>query len=309
MAIGGGESAGKLGWEEFGPQFKALAIQGTILVVCFAVPLYRLARFALGSALFSYIILVPFISAYLFFLRKGELQRGTPPNKIAALIVAFFGLAVLGGYWLTEVGRKASDDSYFVWNILSFVLLLVASCFFCLERETMRKLAFPISFLGLLIPWPTAVTARIETFLQHTSAFAAQVLFGLTGLPVLREGLQFQLPGIRLEVAPECSGIHSTLVLLITSLVAGELFLRTPWKRAALCLVVIPLGILRNAVRICTIGQLCVHVGPHMIDSPIHHRGGPIFFVASLVPFFAFLWLLRRSESETTFVPESKPRI
>ena len=32
------------------------------------------------------------------------------------------------------------------------------------------------------------------------------------------------------------------------------------------------------------IGLLCVHVGPHMIDSYIHRQGGPIFFALSLGP-------------------------
>ena len=121
-------------------------------------------------------------------------------------------------------------------------------------------------------------------------------MFPLTGMSFIRNGLGIQLPGIQLHVAPECSGIHSTLVLFITSLVAGKLFLQTYWKRTALALAVIPLGILRNAVCIVTIGQLCVHISPSMIDSPIHHRGGPVFFAVSLVPLFLLLYYLRRSE-------------
>jgi exosortase/archaeosortase family protein len=97
-------------------------------------------------------------------------------------------------------------------------------------------------------------------------------------------------------VAPECSGIRSTLVLFITSLVAGQLFLRSRWKRALFALAVIPLGIFRNAFRIVTIGELCIHVDPGFIDSPIHHRGGPIFFVISMVPFILLLYYLRKAE-------------
>jgi len=33
-----------------------------------------------------------------------------------------------------------------------------------------------------------------------------------------------------------------------------------------------------------------------MIHSVIHRRGGPIFFVASLVPLFVVLWWLRRGD-------------
>jgi exosortase/archaeosortase family protein len=59
---------------------------------------------------------------------------------------------------------------------------------------------------------------------------------------------------------------------------------------------IIPLGIVRNGFRILTIGLLCVHVGPHMIDSVIHHRGGPIFFALSLIPLFLLLVWLRRGD-------------
>jgi exosortase/archaeosortase family protein len=99
-----------------------------------------------------------------------------------------------------------------------------------------------------------------------------------------------------MEVAPQCSGIHSTLVLFIVSLVAGYLFLQRPWARAVLAVAVAPLALLRNGFRIFTIGQLCVQVDPDMINSFIHRQGGPLFFALSLIPFFLLLLLLRRLE-------------
>jgi len=264
-------------------------------------------RFALTSELFSHILLIPFICGYLVLFKRPELRTGTSPDRRRAWLLAIAGVAVLAGFWLRFPLGAANSGSafpaYLTCTSLSFVLLLIAICCFCLNRQVVNQLAFPMAFLMFMVPLPVWLTAFIETFLQYGSALSAQVLFGLTGMPVVREGLKFQLPGIRLEVAPECSGIHSTLVLFITSLLAGELFLRTPWKRAAICLLVVPLGIFRNALRICTIGQLCVHIGPHMIDSPIHRHGGPLFFLASLIPLFAFLWLLRRSEQAASHVP------
>src|SRR5207245_2243041 len=85
-------------------------------------------------------------------------------------------------------------------------------------------------------------------------------------------------------------------VLLITSILAANMFLRTTWRRALFVGAVIPLGLLRNGFRILVVALLCVHIGPHMIDSPIHRRGGPLFFALSLVPLFLMLWLFRRSE-------------
>jgi exosortase/archaeosortase family protein len=59
---------------------------------------------------------------------------------------------------------------------------------------------------------------------------------------------------------------------------------------------VIPLAILRNGFRVFTIGELCIHVGPHMINSPIHRKGGPLFFALSLIPLFLLLVVLQKSE-------------
>ncbi len=139
-------------------------------------------------------------------------------------------------------------------------------------------------------------------------AVAAALLFAVSGSTVFREGLVFQLPGITLQVAQECSGIRSSLVLFITSLVAGKLFLQSPWRKLFLTAFVIPLAIVRNGFRVFTLGWLCVHISPNLIDSPIHHRGGPLFFLLSLVPFFLFLLWLRRGEGQRSPNPKISSR-
>ena len=67
-------------------------------------------------------------------------------------------------------------------------------------------------------------------------------------------------------------------------------------RRLVLVAFVIPLGLLRNGFRVCVIGLLCVKFGPQMINSPIHHHGGPLFFALSLIPLFLLLWWLRSGE-------------
>jgi exosortase C (VPDSG-CTERM-specific) len=160
----------------------------------------------------------------------------------------------------------------------------------------MRAHAFPAAFLVFLAPLPDIAVNWLERASALASAEAAALLFGLSGVSMLRDGTVFELPGIVLRVGQECSGIHSSWVLLITSMLASHLFLKTRWRRLVLVAFVIPLGILRNGFRILVIGLLCVHVGPHMIDSVIHRRGGPLFFALSLIPLFLLLWWLRRQE-------------
>jgi exosortase len=132
--------------------------------------------------------------------------------------------------------------------------------------------------------------------LQHASAAAAAAMLRVSGMPVLQDGTYFHLHGFRLDVAPECSGIRSSIVLIIVSLVAGYVFLKSNWRRTALVAAVVPLALLRNGFRIFIISELCVHIGPEMINSPIHRRGGPIFFALSMIPFFFLLMFFRRQE-------------
>ncbi len=273
------------------------ALATLALALCFVVPLRDLIRFAATSEFHSYILLMPFISLYLVWLKKRSFPICSQPARKTASVFLAAGMVVLTAYWLILRPRfKLTEDDYLAVMMISFVLFFIGICGLFLGKEMLRATAFPLGLLVFMVPIPAFAMPPIATFLQHGSAAAAQGFFTLSGTPFLRSGLTFQLPGVIIQVAPECSGIQSSMVLLITGLVAAYLFLRKPWNRALLAILMIPLGLLRNGFRVFTIGELCVHVGPQMINSPIHHRGGPIFFALSLIPLFILLVVLRKSE-------------
>ena len=289
-------------------QLKKFAVAAALLTLGFAVPLWCLFRNAVSDDLYSYIPLMPAVSGYLAWLQKSGLTQSSPPAKWTAALFWVVGAAGATGYIL--LARTASPAT--IWNSLAlgtfaWLTCLVGLGWWFLGRAAMRALAFPFCVLFCMVPFPVPVRDGMEAALQHGSALVAEWMYLLSGTPVLRDDVSFRLPGFSLRVAPECSGIHSTWILLITSLVAGHLILRRPWRRAVLCLVVIPLALLRNGFRVFVIGELCVHVGPQMIDSPIHHHGGPLFFVLSLVPFFLLLYYLRKREG--TDVAGQEPRL
>ena len=268
-----------------------------MLLAAFAQPLLALMNYAAGSQLYSYILLVPFVSAYLLYLRRDQLPKTLVNDVPLAIISLAAGLGVLVlMYWLDFVRQRPSDNDRLALLTLSFLCFLAAGGFFFFGRGWMRAAAFPLAYLIFMVPMPDAMADALETASKYASAEVANLLFHLSGTPFLRAGLIFQLPNITIEVAQECSGIRSSWVLLMTSILAANLFLKTPWRRFALVAFVIPLAILRNGFRILVIGLLCVHMGPQMIHSLIHRRGGPLFFMLSLIPFFAVLWWLRRRD-------------
>ena len=278
-------------------QFRKFALATAVLALGFGGPLWHLFWFAVRDDLHSYIPLIPVISVYLAWTQKSELPRQSSPARLLAVLFFTAGAAAMAGYLVLARSVTAENiENCLALGTLAWLLCLTgAGCWF-LGDALMRALAFPFLLLIFMVPFPVFLRAGIEDGLQHGSAVVADWMFVLSGTPLWREGMEFHLPGMNLEVAPECSGIHSTLVLFITSLVAGQMILRRPWKRMVLCLAVIPLALLRNGFRVFVIGQLCIHISPKMIDSPIHHHGGPLFFVLSLVPFFLLLYYLKKSE-------------
>jgi len=290
-------------------QFRRLGVATALLAVCFGWPLLKLFSFAWHSQLFSYILLVPFISGYLIWsMRKTLNFEDIRPCWPGAALGLAAGGALIAGYWLARQGGwNPEAQDYLTLMSLALLCCFWGVCLAVMGSKLLGQILFPLAFLAFAVPMPTSWLDHIDTFFQYTSAAAAEGFCKVAREPVWRDGLDLQLTGIPLRVAPECSGIHSTMVLVMTSFLAGYLFLRRGWTRSVLVLAMIPLAILRNGFRIFVIGWLCVHISPEMINSPIHRRGGPIFFALSLIPFFLLLVFLRKRESNAGKGPKILP--
>jgi len=262
--------------------------------LAFVQPFARLMWHASQSELHSYIPLVPCVAGYLLYIQRRTPRAAYRSSIAGTVILGGIGMAALAAALRLHGSLSVNDGLSLM--ALAYVSVVAAGGFLFLGSKWMAAAAFPLAFLIFMIPLPDAAVNWLETASVLGSAEVAALFFKVTGTPLLRDGTIFALPGIVLKVAQECSGIHSSWVLFITSLVASHLFLESPWRRIMLVAFVIPLGIVRNGFRILVIGLLCVHVGPQMIDSTIHHRGGPLFFALSLVPLLLFMAWLRRQE-------------
>src|SRR5436853_108630 len=274
-------------------RFVGWCIYLVILCGAFALPLRDFATYARHSDVHSYVLLIPFVTAYLIYIRWKQLSCELSSAWGYALLLTATGTgALLASLHFTELGQ----NDYMTLIALSLVCFVIAGTFLFLGSKWARSAMFPLFFLAFMIPLPEAAVDFLENASKEASAEVANWLFLISGTPALRTGTVFQLPGISIMVAKECSGIRSSLALVITSLLAANMFLRTTWRRALLVGVVIPLGLFRNAARILVISLLCVHIVPHMINSVIHRRRGPSFLSLSLLLLFAMLWLFRRQE-------------
>lgn len=268
-----------------------------LAAVVFHRPLRELIPFASHSELYSHVLLIPAVCFYIVWTNRRMFTVGKP--SVAGSLVGYLpAIALVGLYFATKSSEFWTlKSNYFSVTVTAMVLVTIGNLFLLLGKEFVRAALFPTIFLLFTAPFPEPVLDGLEIFFQHSSAWAAAIMFDITGTNLIHDGLIFELPGITVQVAQECSGIHSSLVLMLTSLIAGYFFFKSYRYRALLAFFVIPLAIIRNAFRIWFISQLCIHVSPDMINSYIHRKGGPIFFLLSLIPFFFFLNYLRKLDA------------
>ena len=266
-------------------------------ILIFASPLHHLFRLSQESELYSHCLLIPLVSLFFLFIDRNAIFKNQCWQLIPGLILA---LAAIGVYALALYFKVMLNRNDFLSaSIFAFVLWLNAMFIAMYGLQAFKTAIFPLSFLALMAPIPTAVLDPIIRFLQIWSANAVQLAYEIFGIPYLRVGTSFQLPGIAIEVAKECSGIRSSIALFMTVIIAGQMFLKTSWRKALLASTIIPLTIFKNAIRITTLSLLAVYVDHSWLtNSWLHKGGGIVFFVLALLCLVPILWILARSESE-----------
>jgi exosortase len=256
-------------------------------LLLFRESLTSLARLSFHDELASHILLIPLISTFLIYLERKQIFRSPrycPSTGVPLLFLAAVLWAPLSS--LNQADRLSAIAALIavVW-IAGFILFYGIASF--------QAAVFPLLFLLLMSPLPVAFTAHAVSILQKGSAGTCYVLFRILGVPVVRHGFLFSLPGVEIEVAEQCSGIHAGLTLFIAGLLAQYFLLRGIWKKACFTLCIIPIAIFKNAVRIVTISWLGIHVNPDFFHGALHRQGGLPFSLVALAMMAILLWLLR----------------
>lgn len=269
------------------------AVYLAVVVAAFERPLRELLAYALGRDFCSYIPLIPFVSAYLLWANRGAIFARPERSWRMGTALAVAAAAIAG--WAAAAGGGMARGDRLGLLALSLVLFIFCGVAFIHGSRVFRAGLFPWLFLLLIIPFPPVLVQHSIFWLQAGSTTLSDWTFRLLGVPVFRQGFDLALPGVTIQVAKECSSIRSSQALGITALVAGYLYLRSPWLRAVLVAVAIPFSVVKNAIRIVTLCLLSLHVNRGFLYGRLHHEGGFVFFLIALVLLWPFLlWLRRR---------------
>jgi exosortase len=285
--------------------FRRSVLFGIFCAILLAVafdPLRRLVQLSLGWANtdLSYIVVIPIISLVLIYRDRRSifLQTRTSIGPAALVFVVGVMLYLLGH---ARVVTSSEEQNYLAVMTAAVIALFYSGCLLFYGSAVFKAALFPMLFLLLAIPMPTWLLDAFTNFLVQGSSAMVALLFSLTGTPAFREGTSFALPGVTINIAPECSGIRSTLGMYIVTLLGTRLFLKSNPRRILLLIAVVPVSLFKNAVRIVTLTLLAIHVDMRFLTGALHQDGGIVFMMIGLVIMYPILALLMRSEENRLY--------
>ena len=274
---------------------RRLLIFGGITLIALALvfdPLHRLQESAGRSEYYSHIFMIPLVTGYLIYLKRKELLKNSSITFNTGAILAVGGIVIylLG---LAQSEKFTLNDRAAI-SVFSAIIFWIGGFIMIYGWDAFRRTPFPFLFLVFMIPIPDFLLKKIIYALQIGSAEFSEILFTLSGVPFKREGFFFHLPGASIEVAEQCSGIRSSLALLITGILAGHFFLDRLWKKVFLALLVFPITVFKNALRIMILSFLGAYVDAGFLTGGfLHQSGGFLFFIPALGLLGLVVWALR----------------
>jgi len=190
---------------------------------------------------YSHGLLIPFLSLYFIWGRWSAIRKINCRTYLPSLVLIFAALAL---YLLGQVGSE------FFTQRISFIFLLYGCVFFLGGKALEKQLRLPILILFFAVPLPYILYNSVAFPLKLWATRLAVILIGLTGTPVFADGNIIHLTHTTLEVVDACSGIRSLMTLFTLAFFLAYFFADRYWKRALIFILIVPITIGANALRV-----------------------------------------------------------
>jgi len=241
---------------------------------------YRSETFAHGFLVFP-------ISAWLVWRRRTELAQLTPaPGSSRAPLVAIALAALL---WLAADLADVLPARHFAW-----MTMFAAGVWLLVGDAIARRIAFPLAFLYFAIP---VGEFMLPTLIEWTADFTVAALRA-SGVPVLRDGMNFEIPSGRWSVVEACSGLRYLIASVTVGVLYAYLSYRSLSRRLLFIIASLLVPIVANWLRaymIVMIGHLSGNKLAVGIDHLIY---GWIFFGVVMLLLFGVGSIWRQDTEE-----------
>ena len=238
------------------------------------VPTIRsMARVWTDNESFSHCWFVAPLAAYMVSTRRSTLAEVAPsPTLLGVLAVLFFG----GTWFLSHLAQVGIGEQF------SLVGMLVGAVWAILGTEVCRRIAYPLAFLALMVPFGEGL---FPVLISIAGKLAVAVL-DWTGMPVTFDGRFLRVPGGEWTITEACSGLRYLLTILTVGAVFAYVNFERPLKRVLFLGICVAAAILMNGFRVwllVVIGSLTDMKSPLVHD---HVWLGWLLFAIMLLVIF-----------------------
>ena len=230
---------------------------------------------------YSHGILIPFVSLYLIWQKRGELKR-TPVQR-APWSLALFALGV-------ALYLVSSTLRVYFSSALSMMMVLVSLILYFYGTKILRKIIFPVFFLIFMVPLPLYMIVNISFQMKLFAATIAAYILNAIGLHAIQDGSVIKLHSTFVVVDDVCSGLRSLISLTALGSIFAYLIKAPMYKRVLLFLITIPIAIITNVCRVVLLSAFSETWGVEATKGLVHDLTG--FMVFALA--FAMLYVIGR---------------
>jgi len=247
----------------------------------------------------GYCVLIPFLVLGLFWSRRQQwlaIRRETWWPGLVGLALATM-LHVLG--YLVQQPRV---------SLLAFLGGGYALIALVWGWRFAAGVFFPYVLLVFCVPLGTVSDPITVPLRQVSTDVSVAIVRDVLGIPVIQQGVQISDPrgAYTYEVAAACSGIRSLIALFALATIYGFLTFTRLWKRLLVILLVVPLTLAGNILRLVCIVLASEAFGQRAGEFVHDWFGFVTFGLALLVLFGVGNWL---REPASARVPGGLPQV
>ena len=279
-------------------------LKPSVLLIVILITLFSYAYADTAKWLWNYWIdeqnwqfIVPIAFVYMLWERQ-DLYSGLKrePNII------WGGLLLLLACAMLVIGEVSSTQTV---REVSMVVSIFAVVFMFFGTRYVVNLFWPLIYLILMTSLPSDLLETLRYPLKLVSATVAADMLQFFGYAVFRDGTFLQLPYITLEVADSCSGLNQLISAIALGIPMAFIMVDQWWKRVAIILVSIVLGLVMNWVRVFLISIWHYDSAKEAIHGPHGIYELPFIFLIGVFLTFIFALLIADKGNAGQ---QSKPR-